>query len=183
MSLDPRAVANRILDIRCGFGKETTNLELQKLLYFSHAKHLFLLDAPLVKGVFEAWRNGPVNPSVYRAFKDSGKNAIKKRAKRRDYRTRAYVDFDVQFPQATDQLIQDTVKKLSSFTAWELVELSHAPNGPWDYVVSKATDGVVAGMRISDAITVDRFKYLKRSVGVDHARSSDNVPLTPFEKR
>ena len=71
MSYDPRVVANLILDIRDELNLETTNLELQKLLYFSHAFSLNRFDVPLVSGFFEAWKNGPVNPAVYLAKQGS----------------------------------------------------------------------------------------------------------------
>ena len=172
-----------ILDVREAKGLETTNLQLQKLLYFCHAEFLMQTKSPLVKGVFEAWRNGPVNQVVYKAFKDAGKNPITKRARKRNYIAREYEEFDESISEKGKAIVEDTVRKLSQLTAWQLVDLSHATNGPWDYIVKSAQEGIVAGMRIPDDVTIRRYKYLKLNVGVDALSRSANVPLRPFEKR
>jgi uncharacterized phage-associated protein len=173
MSYDPRIVANVILDIRDDLELPTTNLELQKLLYFCHAFNLNRFREPLVSGVFEAWKNGPVNPAVYRAFKEFIRSPITKRAQSRDYQTNSYVELPKNISETTLIYLTDDIKRLSKLSAWELVELSHAPNGPWDYVVQKSKLGFAAGMRISDQVTRDKFAHIKRAVS-----SSDTVPST-----
>jgi len=179
MSYDPRVVANLILDIRDELNLETTNLELQKLLYFSHAFSLNRFDVPLVSGFFEAWKNGPVNPAVYRAFKEFVGSPITKRAMKRDYRKNAYIDLPNELPKQITSRIHDDIKSLSKLNAWELVDLSHAPNGPWDFVVEKSKTGIVAGMRITDDITKKRFAYLKRAV-TSGDKISVNILVEPF---
>jgi len=179
MSYDPRIVANIILDIRDELLLETTNLELQKLLYFCHAFNLNRFGEPLVSGVFEAWKNGPVNPAVYRAFKEFIAKPITKRAKKRDYRNNIYVELSNKFPEHMSFRLHEDIKSLSKLDAWELVDLSHAPNGPWDYVVEKSKTGIVAGMRITDEITRDRFSYLKRAV-TSGEKVPANILVEPF---
>ena len=164
MVYDPRIIANAILDVRDELNLKTTNLELQKLLYFCHAFNLNRYGQPLVSGVFEAWKNGPVNPAVYRAFKDFVGNPITKRAKKRDYRKNVYIELESNIPNIIIDSLRDDIKSLSKLSAWELVDLSHAPNGPWDFVVQKSKHGVAAGMRITDEITRSKFAYLKRAV-------------------
>ena len=46
-----------------------TNLKLQKILYFAQAAHLALCDKPLFEDEIQAWKYGPVVPSVYNIFK------------------------------------------------------------------------------------------------------------------
>lgn len=179
MPYDPRVVANIILDIRDELFLETTNLELQKLLYFCHAFNLNRFSEPLVSGVFEAWKNGPVNPAVYRAFKEFIGNPISKRARKRDYRNNVYVELLNEIPDVVSNRLREDVKSLSKLKAWELVELSHAPNGPWDFVVEKSKVGVVAGMRITDEITRERFAHLKRAV-TSGEKVPANVLVEPF---
>lgn len=53
------------------------NLKLQKLLYYSQAVHLARVDEVLFKDQIEAWRYGPVIPSIYRKYKQFGFENIK----------------------------------------------------------------------------------------------------------
>ena len=59
---DARAISNLLLDMAGAGGIPVSNLALQKLLYFAHARHLVEVKQPLVTGYFEAWQHGPVPP-------------------------------------------------------------------------------------------------------------------------
>ncbi|KKU50165.1 MAG: Prophage protein [Parcubacteria group bacterium GW2011_GWB1_49_7] len=50
-----------------------TNLKLQKLLYFAQASHMALFNKPLFTEKIEAWKWGPVIPSIYHHY-SSNKN-------------------------------------------------------------------------------------------------------------
>ncbi len=47
----------------------TSNLVLQKLLYFVQAASLYYLKQPAFSDEIEAWQYGPVVPEAYREFK------------------------------------------------------------------------------------------------------------------
>src|SRR5579863_1523853 len=81
---DARAICNMMLDVAGAVEITVSNLALQKLLYFAHARHLIETKRPLVSGYFEAWQFGPVHPAAYRAFKPSGDQPITFRAERQD---------------------------------------------------------------------------------------------------
>lgn len=53
-----------------------TNKKLQKLLYYTQAWSLVLLDKPMFTEKFEAWIHGPAIPSVYRKYKEYGFTSI-----------------------------------------------------------------------------------------------------------
>lgn len=48
---------------------DLTNLKLQKLLYYAQAWHLVFRQEPLFTDRIEAWRHGPVVPSVFRQYR------------------------------------------------------------------------------------------------------------------
>jgi len=52
---------------------ETTALKLQKLVYYCQAWHLAWTENPLFKDKIEAWRNGPVTPTLFDLHKGSFK--------------------------------------------------------------------------------------------------------------
>ena len=57
-------------------GDSITNLKLQKLLYYAQGVNLALNDEVLFPDAIEAWTHGPVVPTVYRAYKQHGGEAI-----------------------------------------------------------------------------------------------------------
>lgn len=176
---DPRAVANLMLDEAGEKHLGLGHIQLHKLLYFSHGIHLVQTKSPLVSGYFEAWRYGPVHPTVYRAFKQAGHEAIRFRATSQDPLTGERRDI----PDITDTQVVGLVRRVlasyGSLPAGRLVDLSHAKDSPWWYVVEQGRAGVAFGMRISDSVIADRFRYHKVSVGPEPL-SGEPLDDTPF---
>ena len=46
-----------------------TPLHINKLVFFSHGWNLGILETPLINEDVEAWKYGPIIPSIYYAFK------------------------------------------------------------------------------------------------------------------
>lgn len=65
-------VANYFLnqvDIESG-ADQLSNLKIQKLVYYAQGYHLAFFGRPLFDEEIEAWKHGPVVPSLYRKFRD-----------------------------------------------------------------------------------------------------------------
>jgi len=62
-----------------------TNLQLQKILYFSQMCYLGLEHDRLADTAFEAWDYGPVSPKVYRQVRMFGSSPIRDVFSRRDH--------------------------------------------------------------------------------------------------
>lgn len=154
---DPRAVANLLLDLADQRDLPIKHIKLQKLLYFAHCMHLMRTRAPLVSGYFEAWKRGPVHPAVYRSFRDFGAAPITARAMREDVLTGAHEIV----PASTDPDAIDTatliLMSLGQMRDFDLVELSHAPGGPWDKAVEGMEDGLALGARIDENMIWSNF--------------------------
>lgn len=147
---DPRAIANLLLDLADEVGIPIGHVKLQKLMYFAHGMHLLETGEPLVSGNFEAWQYGPVHPAVYRAFKSAGAKRIDFRGEREDI-----ISGRVEMvPAATDPFARHAVTRvlmtLGKMRDFDLVELSHAPGGPWRLVVDEMEGGLALGARIGD---------------------------------
>jgi uncharacterized phage-associated protein len=155
--LDPRSVANYIIVVRRHFGYETTNLELQKIAYFSHGKSLVQYDRKLIEGNFEAWEHGPVHPLIYREFKEFGAEPIRKRA----YSTDLITGEHRLVPPPSDSVdksnIVETVLQLRGLSAWQLREKSHAVGGPWHSVWASAKVNLASQIIIPDNVIVERY--------------------------
>ena len=56
--------------------KPLTSMQVNKLAYISHGWNLAIYDKPLVSESIEAWKYGPVIPSLYHRFKKYGAEVI-----------------------------------------------------------------------------------------------------------
>ena len=96
-------------------GDLTSNLKLQKLLYYAQGISLALRDAPLFEERIEAWEHGPVCPPVYGEYKTHGSNAIP-----------APVGFDPASVPLDDRQVMNEVHTVyGQFSAWRLREMTH----------------------------------------------------------
>lgn len=177
---DPRGVANLLLDEADRVGVSVSNLALQKLLYFAHGIHLNEKKCPLVSGYFEAWQYGPVHPTAYKAFRDAGGDPIAFRAQSQDVLTGASRPIAVPDDPAVTRLIQQVLNSYGRLSPGRLVDISHARNSPWHFVVDKARTSVAFGLRISDNMILERFKHHKVSIGIAPlaGEPSEDTPFT-----
>ena len=53
-----------------------TPMQLNKLTYIAHGWSLAIFNRPLIIEDIEAWKYGPVIPSLYYAFKEHGKSPV-----------------------------------------------------------------------------------------------------------
>jgi uncharacterized phage-associated protein len=161
---DSRAIANMMLEEGRRCDCPVTNLALQKLLYFAHGLFLIGYRRPLVSGYFEAWKLGPVHPAAYQAFKSFGDRPITSKASRQDLFTGELT----AIPSPTEpDVVRHVLRIMTSYgrlTPGRLVEIAHAKEAPWAYVVDKGRTGVAMGLRISDDVILSRFKHHKVAV-------------------
>jgi uncharacterized phage-associated protein len=162
---DPRALGNLILDEADRFGHHVSNLSLQKLMYFCHGLYLVEMGQPLVKGYFEAWTHGPVHPGAYEAFKSAGRDPITFRAQKTNPVTGEHKQLEPINDPECGTIVSRVVAAYGGLSSGRLVELSHAPNGPWAKVVENSRTRPILGLRITDNIIRDRFRFHKVSVG------------------
>ncbi len=162
---DARAVCNMMLDVAQEANITVSNLALQKLLYFAHARHLIETKRPLVTGYFEAWQYGPVHPAAYSAFKVAGDTPITFRAVGRNPLTRQETQLEVPRSASVAHVVRSVMQSYGRLTPGRLVEISHAKGAPWQFVVDQAHERMALGLRISDNIILERFKFHKISVG------------------
>ena len=122
---------------------DLTNLKLQKILYFVQVASIKENGTKLFSDDIEAWQYGPVVPAVYNWLKSCGAYTI--------------TSFDVALENTgdlTDQMKQflDAMwKKCNKYSAWHLVEKTHAPRSAWSIVYAN-------GQGNHEIISVERLK-------------------------
>ena len=129
--------------------EETTNLVLQKLLYYIEVFYIVFNGKKLFKSVCRAWEYGPVYGRVYYEYKDYGYNPIEKNFEN--------IELDDELKRIIDEVIKDfgiySGKVLSSFTHTEL---------PWKYAKEK-------GLDIIDESIIFKFAYnIKEELNINY---------------
>ncbi len=100
-------------------GDSITHLKLQKLVYYAQAWSLVLLEEELFAEDFEAWRHGPVVPSLYHAFSRYGWQALPPPE-----------DELVDFSNDVQEVLIDVYNTYGGLHAKRLEELTHQ-EPPW----------------------------------------------------
>ena len=132
-------------------------MALLKLVYFAHGWYLALKNEPLLNERIQAWRYGPVVPSLYHEFKDFGNEPITRLAKNWQLR-------DGKICMVTPELTDEEAKKLvrrvwdvyKGLTAVQLSNLTHVADSPWASTPHKE----IMGTTISDETIKNYFAQL-----------------------
>lgn len=108
-------------------------LKMQKLVYLAHGWHLAFEKRPLICETIEAWKYGPVVPSLYRQFRDYGYSTIDKEmpvfalADKIDARTEALLN-QVWLKYGHISGVSLSAMTHESGYAWELARRGHEAN-------------------------------------------------------
>lgn len=149
---DPRAIANKVLDIRAETGEPLSLMQLIKLVYIADGWSLALLGKPLSSEPPQAWQYGPVYRTLYNAFSGIGARPVSSRA------LVGGTDIPISdvFDENEDQILRMVVQAYGKLSAFALSNLTHQKDTPW----SKAHDrGLYT--EIEDSEMLAHFNSLK----------------------
>lgn len=139
---NPLAVANEIIRLANNAGTPPTQMKLQKLLFYAHGWYLALCHEPLVKETFQAWKYGPVLPSVYHEFKAFGTSGITREGTelvRQLNGTLSWMAPVLTFEKT--EIVRQLIKKIwqvyGKYSGNQLSTMTHNPDTPW----AKAREG------------------------------------------
>jgi uncharacterized phage-associated protein len=162
MAYDSKAIANYFLDRGEKSGKKLDPMQLQKLVYFAHGWHLAVDDSPLIDEMVEAWRYGPVIPTLYHEFKSFGKNQITRKAcnlrlvKEEEYEFVEPSLGDGEGTSKARRLLDLIWNAYSKLTGIQLSNLTHIPGSPW-YITWQRAEGR-KNVDIPDELIRDYFR-------------------------
>lgn len=119
-------VAKFVISYCTDMGSSISNLKLQKILYYLQVFYVrngsFLFPEEIY-----AWQHGPVIPEVYYMFSGYGASKIQNR-------------YFTEIDRGTEVHLLPIIEQLRNISPWELVNMTHAPGGPWDLVYNKGID-------------------------------------------
>ena len=133
MSFSPRIVANYLIGARKRRKeKPPTPMELLKLVYIAHGWNLAIHDEPLVTDTVQAWKYGPVLPSLYRAVREWGNRPVEKPL------LVSFAD-DTDFSAGEEEVMDAVLDAYGHYDGIQLSMLTHACGTPWHdvYMVEK----------------------------------------------
>jgi phage protein len=133
------SVANYFIDLAGKEGKSIRPLKLMKLVYMAYGYGLALINRSIIDPRFdkvEAWRYGPVIPSVYHSFKQYREQPVTEKTVVMESNTKYVVKF-VE-PKLEDKKARDVCNfvwnRYKDYSDSELVELLHGRATPWAQV-------------------------------------------------
>lgn len=165
MSYPAKAVANEFLHLAKDEGRGVTPMQLLKLVYFAHGWYLALADVPLVDERVQAWKYGPVIPSVYHEFKSFGNEPINEFATEwKTVQKDGRLGFKVEEPRIPDcdeaprNLIRRVWEVYKRYSAIQLSRMTHEPGTPW----AETANREIKGTTIDDQKIKEYFLGLAR---------------------
>lgn len=127
-------VANFFIQLAVqGDGDLQTNLKVNKLLYYAQGHSLARFGKPLFSENIEAWRYGPVIPSIYDKYKVCGRDGIE------------VVDDSFNVDVFSDEelsLLLDVAREYGQYTGERLRDMTHR-EAPWRNVYDPGMNAVI----------------------------------------
>lgn len=130
---DACGVANEFIRRANEQGAPLTHLQIQKLVYFAHARMLVLHRLPLVQQGFQAWGYGPVVADLYQALKLNGSEAVVEEipvVEPPTFSSREIGVFDWCF------------KRYGRLSGGQLTSITHASGSPWSMASGRNEDHI-----------------------------------------
>lgn len=158
------AVANRFVAMASEKGTKITLMKLLKLVYFAHGWYWAIREESLLDERIEAWKFGPVSPSVYHAFKSNGGEPIKRQFQSlemsRDENGKASFCFVTPTVPEDNFMVPffETIWSVyGDLTAYQLSELTHQAGTPWHTTWFELGGSTRKGTDISDDLIKEYF--------------------------
>lgn len=154
-----KAIANWFLSR----GVPLTPMKLQKLVYFAHGWHLAIKEQRLIDEAIEAWRWGPVVPSLYHEFKRFGSGNIQTLATSGWRLEGTEPAWNV--PEVPEEdvptlgLLKEVWDVYGHYSGVQLSAMTHLPDSPWTKVWNDRGQ-FVKGTDIPDDLIKAYFKHL-----------------------
>jgi uncharacterized phage-associated protein len=148
MPVSANMVVDRLLSLGWDAGRPLTQIEVQKLLFFSEGWHLAIVGKPLFDEEFQAWANGPVIPSIYDRLKRYSSHTIpRSEIKSLDFLALGGLLLDLSLR------VFETYKENDPGA---MVGLTHLPGTPWIQV--RQEHGLPKGAPSNEVVPKDTMK-------------------------
>ena len=146
-------IANYFIEKSLDSGVELTPMKLNKLVYIAHGWYLGLSDRPLIGEAAQAWKYGPVIPSIYHRFKAYGGAQITSLEPANDL---------VTIPEVRDEELKAFLQRIwdvyGNLSGLQLSSLTHQEGTPWSVVREKFNSKDDGGAIIPNDLIKQHYK-------------------------
>lgn len=170
MTYSAAAVANRFLMHAFEEKREVDPMKIQKLCYLAHGHYLAAYNQPLLNELFEAWKFGPVLPSLYRAAKHFRGGKIDELIKERDHETRRLREAMRPTDPSACEVIDFVWKHYSVIPSMRLSYWTHELGGPWQQTMAAGA---------TQFVNQDIENDLIRDYFISRAENDAEAPAAP----
>lgn len=159
------AVANEFIGLSEQQKIGITNMKLVKLMYIAQGLSLALLERPIFENDnIEAWKYGPVVPSIYHEFKHFKAEPIT---------MKSVITLDSEWENLSEPKLTDEEDKKIVLLTWrlykdmssrDLVDLTHRAGTPWSLTYEDDGSNVINNeliKRYYDQFVVNLDKHLR----------------------
>jgi uncharacterized phage-associated protein len=165
MPYSAKAVANEFLHLAKDEGRSITPMQLLKLIYFVYGWYWAFANERLLDERVQAWKYGPVVPSIYHEFKSFGNEPINSFATEfKPVHNGGKFGFRIEEPRVPEceafprKLITRVWEVYKNYSAIELSRMTHEPGTPW----ANTPNREVKGTTIDDDSIRNYFVELAR---------------------
>lgn len=131
---------------------QLTPLQANKLTYIAHGFTLALHDTKLVREPVEAWKYGPVFPSLYYALREFGGDNISAlnycSTKIDDGEINSRMKFLKTILGDRIRIIDMVIETYGKLSGSRLIELTHEKGTPWHKFYRKNERGIIIPTRV-----------------------------------
>lgn len=138
-------IANFFLS-KYGKTNEITPMKLIKLIYLAHAWHLGLKGTPLIDENPEAWKYGPVIPSVYHEYKYFGNKPITPSSQSHSVKSEIAM------------LLEKIWEQYGTYSGLELSSITHKPDSPWHITWKRAQESKTQSLQIPENLIQNYYQ-------------------------
>lgn len=160
------AVANEFINLCDTNNIELTNMKLVKLIYIAQGLSLALLNRPIFKDdKIEAWKYGPVIPSIYHEFKHYKSNPITSKSLMLDGNWEASSEPKLTNPE-DKKIVRLTWNLYKNSHGKELAASTHRTGTPWSLTYQTGANNTINNeliKRYYDKFIVNLEKHLKNA--------------------
>ena len=140
-------IANTILEISFSRKMKLNLLKLMKLSYIVTGYCLYFDFDPMHEDI-QAWKLGPVIPTIWHSFKEFGLNRnITEYDKEVDIETGKFYNPNIEMNSNEGKLINILISylidKYQNYSGWDLVERTHREYTPWSNVYNENERNII----------------------------------------
>lgn len=154
------AIANFFIEKGIQERKPVDQMKVQKLVYFAHGWHLVIAGEPLLNEAIEAWRFGPVIPSLYHSLKYSGNQTITKRIETDTFDRTVGNDSNNEL----GLFLNGIWNLYAPFTGIQLSNMTHEEETPWAKIAKVFGHQIPANKVIDDQLIRTYFADQQKKV-------------------